>query len=57
MHMYSCKTKKNNFEVIYLNVACYKQYVDYFKPTFLYTAPPTHKEWAINMGVQIDSDS
>ena len=30
--------KKNNFEVIYLNVACYRQYVDYFKTIFLYTA-------------------
>ena len=39
--MCSCKMKKNNFEVICLNVACYKEYVDYFKTTFPYTAPPT----------------
>ena len=37
--MYSCKMKKNNFEGIHLNVACYKQYADYFKTTFSYTAP------------------
>ena len=55
--MYSCKMKKNNLEVIYLNVACYKQYVDYFKTTFPYTASPIYKEWAINMAIQIDSQS
>ena len=51
------KIKKNNFKVIFLNVACYKQYADYFKTTFPYTAPPTYKERAINICKQIDSDS
>ena len=55
--MYSCKMKKNNFGVIYLNVACYRHYADYFKTIFPYAASPTYEEWAINMGIQIDSDS
>lgn len=32
-------------------------YVDNFKTTFPYTAPPTHEESAINVGIQIDNDS
>ena len=49
--------KKNNVKVIYLNVSSYKQYVNYFKTTFLYTPPQTYDEGAINMAVQVDSDS
>ena len=55
--MYNYKMKENNFKVIYLNVACYRQYIDYFKTSFPYSAPPTYEKWAINMGIQIDSDS
>ena len=32
-------------------MACYRQYVGYFKLTFPSTAPPTYEEWAINMGI------
>ena len=41
-------------------MACYtgfRQYVDYFKTSFPYTAPPTSEKWTINMGIQIDNDS
>ena len=38
-------------------MACCRQYVDYSKATFPYTAPPTYKAWTINMGIQIDSNS
>ena len=55
--MYRWKMKKNNVKVIYLNVSCYKQYVNYFKTTFLYTAPQTYDEGAITMAIQVDSDS
>lgn len=39
------------------NVACYKQYVDYFKTTFSYIASPIYIEWEIDMGILIDTDS
>ena len=38
-------------------VACYRQHVNYFKATFSYTAPPTCKALAINLGMQINNDS
>ena len=47
--IYSCKMKKNKFGIIYLNVTCYKQHVNYFKETFPNTVPPTYKEWAIKI--------
>ena len=39
----SRKRKKIKFEVIYLNVVCYTQYVDCFKTIFPYTAYPTYR--------------
>ena len=36
--------EKNNLKVIYLNMACCRQCVDYFKTTFPYTTPPTYAE-------------
>ena len=35
--IHNSKMKNQNFKVVYLNMACYRQYVDYFKTTFPHT--------------------
>ena len=53
--MYSCKME-NNFKVLFSNMACYRQYFDYCTLKQL-CHTSTYKEWAVNMGMEIDGDS
>ena len=46
--IYGCNNEKEQLGST-LNVACYRQFVDYFKTTRQY-------KWARDMGMQIDSD-
>ena len=53
--VYSCKMKKN--WTFLFNRGMLQAYVDNFKTTFPYTAPPTDGQSAVNMGMLIDGNN